>query len=82
MTTLYALAIVAGIGLLAPFVVGGRWRPPRSLAAGVMGFGMAGMSASYAGWGAGLAIAAAVAGGAGLAAVARWASTPKRGGET
>ncbi len=34
----------------------------RRLVAGLLGFGMAGLSASYAGWHAGLAVGAAVAG--------------------
>jgi len=48
----------------------------RALVAGLLGFGMAGMSASYGGWPAPLALVGALAGGAALALVARWLARP------
>ncbi len=43
----------------------------RSVVGGVVGFGMAGLSATFAGWHAALALGAAVLGAAALVAVAR-----------
>lgn len=44
----------------------------RFAVAALVGFGMAGMSSTFAGWPALATIAAAIAGGAGLVAVAHW----------
>lgn len=44
----------------------------RSVVAGIVGFGMAGMSASFGGWTSVLAFLAAVAGAVGLVVVAFW----------
>ncbi len=50
-----------------------RWgASARVIIAGLFGFGMAGISASYAGWSDSLALAMAVVGGAGLGGVAYW----------
>lgn len=46
--------------------------PGRSVVAGVTGFGLAGMSASYAGGGTVVALVAAVAGAAGLVLIGRY----------
>lgn len=48
----------------------GRWG--RRSIAGLVGFGMAGLSTTYAGWPTGAVVAAAVAGLAGLALVSDW----------
>lgn len=47
-------------------------RGGRFVLAGVLGFGMAGISALYAGWAGPLAVAAGIAGGAGLIAASTW----------
>lgn len=44
----------------------------RSIVAGVFGLGIAGMSATYAGWPLAAALAAALGGAAALAVLARW----------
>ena len=49
----------------------------RRLLAAILGFGMAGLSASYAGWNAGLAVLAAVAGAAVSVALAGRANVPE-----
>lgn len=47
---------------------------------GVLGFGLGGMSASFAGWNAGLAVAAAVAGAAAAVLVGRYLGVEEDGG--
>lgn len=47
-------------------------RAGRFAVAGLVGFGMAGMSSTFAGWPVAATVAAALAGAAGLAAVAHW----------
>jgi len=56
-----------------------RWDPEarfgptgRSIVAGVLGFGMAGISALYAGWADAVAVVAGVVGGVALVGVSRW----------
>lgn len=82
-TLFAAALAVGGIGIIAWIVVTaassteegttradpeGRWgRTARVLVAGVFGFGMAGLSATYAGWDVAASAVAALAGGAGLA---------------
>ena len=44
----------------------------RRVLSALLGFGMAGLSASFAGWGSGPALAAAIAGGVGLGLLSDW----------
>lgn len=74
MNAIYGIAVFFGsIGVLLAIVLSlNPERPPlpRQLRLGllaVFGFGMAGISASFAGWPAGLAVVAAIVGAAGLA---------------
>jgi len=75
---LLALLLWAGFGVAATAVDGWQGIDPetrfgargRGLVAAVTGFGMGGMSATFADWGAGLAVAAAIGGAVGMAFVA------------
>ena len=87
MTAVYAVATVAGLGGLVAWALlrgvrpeGGdaRFDPERRfgvrgrmVVAGVTGFGLAGMSSTFAGWGSGAAAAAAVVGAAVVALLSR-----------
>ncbi len=70
------LAVVLIVG------AGGRRRPRRTIA-GFLGFGLAGMSASFAGWATVFALVAAVAGAGALVAAATQLApeVPTGGGE-
>lgn len=87
MTTLYAVALAAGLIALLGWIAlaasarsvdGWSDRHPdtrfgrrgRLALAGIVGFGMAGLSATFAGWATALAVVGAVAGGVILALVA------------
>ncbi len=75
---LLLLAWIVGVGI-GSWVEGWEFADPerrfgfvgRSIVAGLVGFGMAGMSASFGGWPPALAILGAIAGAAAMVAVAR-----------
>ena len=75
---LLLLAWIVGVGI-GSWVEGWEFADPerrfgfvgRSIVAGLVGFGMAGMSASFGGWPPALAILGAFAGAAAMVAVAR-----------
>ncbi|MCL1692697.1 MAG: hypothetical protein M3096_03330 [Actinomycetia bacterium] len=75
---LLLLAWIVGVGI-GSWVEGWEFADPerrfgfagRSIVAGLVGFGMAGMSASFGGWPPALAILGALAGAAAMVAVAR-----------
>ena len=76
MTLFYGLAIAIGAGgvLAAVLLALNRERAPlnrelRSAVLGFLGFGLAGMSTSFAGWHDGFAIVAAIGGAAALIAM-------------
>lgn len=87
MVALYGIAVFVGAGALVTWLVAqaiadwphaavqgpeerfgerGRW-----IVSGLLGFGLGGMSASFAGWSVGLALVAALAGAGGLVAASR-----------
>lgn len=61
---------VEGWDRFDPDLVLGRWG--RRIVAGLVGAGMAGMSATFAGWPTAVTVVASVVGGVGLAAVSDW----------
>lgn len=67
---LSALALVAGILAAVPYVIRIGPRLPRPLTAALLGAGLGGLSASFAGWSAQLALAAAIGAGGALAGLA------------
>jgi len=88
-TTIGVVALLAWIGLtvFANTVAGSEERDPerrfgptgRLVVAAVFGFGMAGMSASFAGWSWPAALAAALAGAIGAGLVARYLGPESEG---
>jgi hypothetical protein len=75
---LLLLVWIVGVGI-GTWVEGWEFADPehrfgfvgRSIVAGLVGFGMAGMSASFGGWPPALAVVGAIAGAAAMVAVAR-----------
>ena len=64
---LYAIALVVGVGLAVPFVVGSARHLPRLAVGALLGFGLGGMSSSFAGWPSVVAFLGAIGGGGVLA---------------
>ena len=81
MVPVYAVSLVMGVALLVPFIVGWRRGPRRDLAGLIVGFGIAGMSASFAGWAPVLAFVAAAVGGLAIATGARLLAPTSDGAE-
>ena len=75
MTALFSLALVASVPLLLVAIATSKddvamtWKFAIAVA---VGFGMAGLSATFAGWGASTAILGAMIGAGGMALVVRW----------